>query len=168
MCYTHSVLLPSTNATVAFSHVCSVYVLTFESLYLKCSFLVCRYFLRICMSRSILRSSGQVKIIRAKTGYVSLTRYTHSWVVYLWLKDSLVSHIIFDEFYILHICCFPWVESPSFSHTPEFYKTDGPHFWIWKVGPIWTGTHTCIIDFNFTLSRHTDLEVSTFLTNAVC
>ena len=71
--------------------VCPACVLTFESLDLETSFLVCRY------TFIITRSTSYIKVIRSRSrshqqtaGYKNVTKYSHLWVVHFWLKGNLV------------------------------------------------------------------------------
>ena len=88
----------------AFGHtclsVCPVHALTFESVDLKTSVLVCGTSSEysghvICTWRSRSREHN--------VGRTSITKYVHLWVVYLWLKDNLVQS---------YQCTLQWTWSP--------------------------------------------------------
>ena len=90
------------------SRVCAVQIVTFQSLDLETSLLVCRYIFRVCRSDSYIKVIESRSRSQKRKGHTSVTKSdcicAHLLVVHLRLKDSLV--VIFVLTHILNVHVF--------------------------------------------------------------
>ena len=120
-------LLPFVNAAGnAFGHVslsmwvcvCPARALTCEGFDPEISFLICRYIF------GIYRSSSYIKVIRPRSrsqeqkGQRSVTKYTHSRMIHLWLNGSIA---VADPGFLWRGCGGVW--------PPIFFGRDDPTFY---------------------------------------
>ena len=83
---------------------CTFQPITFENIDLETLLRVCWYIFRICRSGSYVKFIGQGQGLWSQKGHTNVTKYTHSSVIHLRLRGSLVGGAVVILIQYMQMC----------------------------------------------------------------